>query len=469
MLRFYSTSIYKHLPLFLQNTFVTFKGSLYYLARHGFDFHSRQADIQHFEQLSQGEIADYQFKKLRELLEHAAAHVPYYRQLFAKIGFTPADLGTLADLAKIPLLDKETIRANHSDLVATNRLRPFLLEGHTSGTTGSYLPIFMDNHLIREEFVFSDRLYRWAGGSVHSRRAIFRGDLVAPMEQRRPPFWRYDAFSKQMFFSSYHISAPNMAAYLAQLEAFDPEIIAAYPSALWAMSQILENQGRQLCLPSLKGIVTSSETVFPRERAIIEKVFGARIFDWYGLFERNIFAGQCEHGTYHLFPDYGVTEYIPVGVNEQGEALFELVGTGFINRVMPLIRYRTGDLVTAPSDHDCPCGRAFPSVKTLLGRANDMIIMPDGRKIGMLEFAFDVAGIACGQIIQETLDKLTVLVVPGPGYSAEVKTKILAQLQERIDPAMTIEYRCVEDIPRTKNGKFRVMVSRLQERSESTK
>jgi len=457
----YSSASYKKMPIPLQNVAVSILGAGYALERHGFAFARRRREITSFEVLPLARIKAFQLNKLYNLIEHCYSHVRYYHEKFDKIGFKPADLKCLEDLIKIPMLDKETIRQHQQDIISNHKNRAFLIKGHTSGTTGRSLELLMDNSLIQNEFAFADRQYRWAGGSAHGKKAILRDKIIVPAGQTEPPFWRYDAFSKHLIFSIYHISEENASAYFEKLQSFSPELIYAYPSALFAIGQILQRKGIRLNLPALKGIVTSSETLFNKCRTSIEHVFGAKIFDWYGLFERNIFIGTCEFGTYHVFPDYGVTEYLPAGINENGEKIFELVGTGFINKVMPLIRYRTGDYVTLYEQFHCSCGRSFPTIKTIVGRVNDVIITPDGRKIGMLDIAFEEPEIMCGQIIQDSLDHLTVLVVPVKGFSDQVKDKIVKKIRDRIEPSMAIEFKCVHEIPRTSTGKYRIMVSKL--------
>jgi phenylacetate-CoA ligase len=201
--------------------------------------------------------------------------------------------------------------------------------------------------------------------------------------------------------------------------------------------------------------------LLPTQRQAIENSFGVKVFDWYGHFERTIFIGTCKEGNYHIFPDYGITELLPAGVNDGGEAVFELVGTGFINSVMPLIRYRTGDLVTLCPETPCACGSSFPCIKDIKGRTNDFVVTDTGRKIGMLEFAFDNEFVRTGQIIQESLQKLTVLVVPEKGHSAEAEFLVMKDLRERVGSSMEIDLQFVESIPRELSGKNRMVVSRL--------
>src|SRR5690606_28221227 len=115
---------------------------------------------------------------------------------------------------------------------------------------------------------------------------------------------------------------------------------------------------------------------------LIEERFGCRVFDWYGQNERVAAIGTCEQGRYHLMSDYSYVELEPTP-----EGL-EIVGTGFNNLAMPLIRYRTGDFVQLQDVDSCSCGRAFPVVRRIIGRDDDYIKLPDGSHVKRLSNVF---------------------------------------------------------------------------------
>jgi phenylacetate-CoA ligase len=288
---------------------------------------------------------------------------------------------------------------------------------------------------------------------------VFRGELIVPVEQNYPPFWRYDAYSKELYFSTYHLSESTFGAYIEQLQRFDPEFIYAYPSTLFMIAQCSKKYDYRLSFNSLHGIVTSSETIYGNQKGLIEEVFRTQVFDWYGLFERVIFIGTCEFGSYHIFPDYGITELIPIQTTESTR-LYELVGTGFINLLTPLIRYRTGDIVSLLNG-TCKCGRKFPCVGSILGRSNDVIITPTGRVIVMVDYAFDVDHIRFAQIIQESIKELVIMIVPDSGYTISDEKKIIDNMKQRVGKDMNIAIQIVDEIPRLPNGKIKLIVSKL--------
>jgi phenylacetate-CoA ligase len=358
-------------------------------------------------------------------------------------------------------LEKETIRKNLSEFVASNVNRRFVIKGSTSGSTGTPLSLYMDRRLIQREYAFVKRQFRWAGCPPNGRVAVFRGDLIVPFEQKRPPYWRYDVFSRELWFSSYHLSEETAKIFAEKLVAFSPHLIYCFPSTLFSLACYLLEKGTFLKIPNLKGIVTSSETLYENQKHIIEKILGVPIYDWYGGFERVIFIGTCEFGTYHVFSDYGITEFIPLAKIDD-DIHYELVGTGFLNEVMPLVRYRTGDTVTL-KENACECGRAFPIVGKIYGRMDDYIFTPEGRPIGLFfTFVFkDIKNIRSAQIIQESIDSLTVLIVPTSDYSLEDEAKINKKIRERLGNKIWIKIHQVSEIPPMSNGKFKAVVSKV--------
>jgi len=407
--------------------------------------------------LSTAELGEYQAKHLAAILRHAARSVPYYRELFAQCGFNGDGHGSLHDLSKVPMLTKQDVVNLGSSLVEERRwgLR---FKGTTSGTTGLTLMGYRDLRSIRYENAFIWRQLEWAGMRHGDRRAWIRGDMMAPVEQKKPPFWRFNRADNMLMMSSFHLSEVHGDAYIAALEDFDPVIIQAYPSSIAFLARYLESHARIYRGRRLKGVVTSSETLSADQRRVVEHAFGRRVFDWYGTFERAAAIGTCEHGKYHIMPDYGIVELLPT---HDGNS--EIVGTGFFNRMMPLLRYRTGDIVVpAAEGASCTCGRAFPIVEAIIGRVDDYVKTPDGRHIGMMAILFDrLSDIWEGQIVQEKLDELRILVVPMRELTDSTRRDIEAKARLLVGPEMKIVVEAVAQIPRTSNGKFRMVISKI--------
>jgi phenylacetate-CoA ligase len=129
---------------------------------------------------------------------------------------------------------------------------------------------------------------------------------------------------------------------------------------------------------------------------------------------------------------------------------------------MPLIRYEVGDSgALDPSDVPCACGRTLPKLLNLEGRLEDVLITKDGRRVGRLDPVFKASmRISEAQIVQESLDRVVVRVVPLEGYSQADEAQIAARLRERMGD-MEVGFEVLDSIPREENGKFRAVVCHL--------
>jgi phenylacetate-CoA ligase len=263
---------------------------------------------------------------------------------------------------------------------------------------------------------------------------------------------------RNRLFSSYHLSPENAPAYSRALCAWAPDYIDSYPSAVSTLAGLLREQG--LPAPRLRAVVTSSETLLEAQRERIADVFGARCFDQYGCTEQTVYVSQCEAGTYHVHPEYGLVEVLdprgePVKPGESGE----LVCTSFTNDAFPLLRYRMGDAATL-GEPGCACGRAFPVLLRIEGRLDDLLVTPDGRRVGRLDPVFKGRRtIAEAQIVQESALDVRVRLVPAAGYTEADGESVARELRARLAPEMRIRVERVAAIERTAAGKFRAVVN----------
>ena len=191
------------------------------------------------------------------------------------------------------------------------------------------------------------------------------------------------------------------------------------------------------------GITTSAETVLPEWREIIEKVFKIKIYDQYGAAEMCVFVAQCPEGSYHIHTDYGILEFIREdGTTAKFGEEAELVCTSLINPVMPLIRYKIGDRGIA-SDKSCKCGLPFPVIEKLLGRIDDFIVTPDGRKIGRLSPVVKNFPLKEVQYIQNDRQSVDILIVKDKGYEINTEKKLIEELRKRLGNVIKINIKYV--------------------------
>jgi len=408
------------------------------------------------EQLVAGERADAgawhcaREQGLRRSLERAAAALPAYAHLRGRI---PKD-GLFEFLQTLPIVGKaELVGQRDRYYPRGGRPWPWWSVGKTSGSTATPLDVFRSyDSVLWEQAVFLQH-WGWAGWKPGDRQAVLRGDLVVPLSQNRPPFWFEDRAGRQLFISTRHLNARNIAPIAEALERYAPAQLRAYPSAAYNLAVLLKQHGLRV---KIRSVLTSSEALLPMQRELIEQVLGARVFDHYGMAERVAFGMQCGAGHMHVHPLYSHVEIVDAD-NRPTQGPGHVVGTTFHNLAMPLIRYKVDDIAEW-GEGACPCGRSYPWFKRLQGRASDLLYDADEQPVtaGVVTFAFKgVPHIAKAQVVQAEPGRWQVRVVPLPGYGPAVTEQLLANFRTWVSANVELQLEQVPDIPVQASGKYK--------------
>jgi phenylacetate-CoA ligase len=255
----------------------------------------------------------------------------------------------------------------------------------------------------------------------------------------------------------YHLSDRTLPEYVAALERFDPKVIAGYTSAVHRVATHLLATG-DVGRIRPTAILVSSETLLPAARADMEAAFRCRVVNSYSLGELVAYISECDCGELHASTEYGVTELVEV------DGRHEIVATGLINRGMPLLRYRTGDLAEPPTGEASLCGRGLPRVEDLTGRIDDVVRTPEGAVVGPapMSLAFQkVANLRRAQVRQDAIESITVLIETAPEFSDADEALLLSELRRRLGDGLRIDLERVDQLARTSGGKERLVLSSL--------
>ncbi|HKA22948.1 MAG TPA: phenylacetate--CoA ligase family protein [Blastocatellia bacterium] len=409
---------------------------------------------------SEERLVDYQIAKLKVMLRHCAANVPYYRCLFRDVGFDPKDFRTLSELSALPLLEKGSIQSNPSDFLAENIKSSQRHYFTTGGTMGKPLGLFNMRDSGGRERAFIHAQWARVGFQLNDRRAMLRGWAV-----RNRRHWTYEASERAYVFSNFHMTPENVAEYARVIRRERLPYLHSYPSAVIDFSRRLRDLG--LDPPPFRAVLAASENLYPGQREFIESYFGARLFSWYGHTENVVLAGECEVSNhYHVFPEYGVTEVVKEdgsAADKEGE-LGELVGSSLDNFAMPLIRYRTEDwAVIGPPG--CTCGRNYKLLKETRGRRlQEMMVgkLDNLISVTALNVHSDVFdNVRQFQFYQREKGKVQLRIIRKPEYSERDSSRILAALNEKIGDTLELSLTFPDEIPLMPRGKFRFVIREL--------
>jgi histidinol-phosphate aminotransferase len=407
----------------------------------------------------------YVLENLRRTLIRAHEGTAFYREQFRKAGFNPrTDFGSLQDLARIPLLTKDDVRKNIHDIIDP-RFETGSVLMHTSGSTGEPLPMRLNEYFMAFDNACLFRHWSWTGYTFGSRMAALRTYVPSKPSE---PLWRYEKLKNTMFFSAYHLTPANCDQYVERLLKFRPKFIKAYPSSIAVFAEFAYADRDKFDF--LQGIFTASETLLPSERDRIERTFGKKLYNWYGMTEPAVIITECEqHEGMHINWEYGYPEFLPSDDLAPNE--FRLVTTGFHNPVMPFIRYETGDIVRLyDAPRTCPCGRNMPLVHSIVGRKDECIIMDDGRRLPSINFYSLFRGfpeILKFQIIQYGRNELLCKIAmrPEARHTYSLTMKLEEEIRQRVGSKVTLDIEYTEKFVTNSDGKTLPIVRKLGTRS----
>jgi phenylacetate-CoA ligase len=420
------------------------------------------ADMREVQTMEQDRIREYQWDKLHRLLTYAYQHVPYYREVFKRLGAEAGDFHCPEDLRSLPLLTKQDIRANSKALISEIYPRTALRADSTGGSTGEKLNFHVGREMAEACRANLVRMNEWIGINLGDRMAVLWGTPFDVSGSRRLLNAMKNWFSNTLLLSAYRMDKRTLDSYLERLGKFRPHLLVGYPSALAHFSQAVIDTGRKPVHP--KAVLVSGETLYDWQRQVIERAFSAKVYNHYGSREFGGLARECRlrHGM-HLACERVFVETVAVNGNRGGDPVTELVISDLDNYGMPFIRYAIEDMGRVTWER-CECGLRLPRLESAVGRTFDIVRSPNGNNLGGTFWTIllrKVEGVQRFQVIQERLDGLTIKIVPENGFSGRERDYITQKVHEACGEEMKVNYEIVDAIPMTEAGKHRFVISKI--------
>jgi phenylacetate-CoA ligase len=334
------------------------------------------------ETLGREQLQHLQLAKLRYQCEWAVARSPWYEREFAAAGVEP-DLRSLDDLRRLPLLTRDQWMASQEAAPPYGELPAIGPDGAirvhtTSGTTGRGPLRALDS---RKDWSWIAEMWAYAiwGCGVRPSDVAYiafgYGSFIG--------FWGLHYAMEKVGVLNVPGGAQTTEARVRQIIDFGATVVASTPTYALRLAQEASVLGIDLRGSAVSRLILSGEPAgsIPQTKALIEDLWGAKAFDTAGMTEiGTIMVFECSEqpGGTHIIEDHMIEEVIdpvslePVGYGEPGERVVTSFGRGAI----PLLRYRTGDLVSKVPAATCRCGRGFDIYEGgILGRVDDMKIV----------------------------------------------------------------------------------------------
>lgn len=392
---------------------------------------------------------EYQFNELKRVLVNAQKYVPYYGKLFSEYGFDP-NITSFDDIKKIPYLTKDIINNNFEDMVSTNfNGKKYLFK--TSGSTGKRLQFYGEDSMYKKEAAYISHSFKSHGSDLYNEWSVWirrhspknENDLIVK-----------DYELKRIYLSAFHLNDQTIHNYVKIINESKVKTIVTYPSTAYWLSCLLEKHN--LILDNVRSIHGASEKCLPIWANKIKNVFGFDLKMHYGQVEKVSFTYQSSVSNYyHESLTYSFTEY---------DESKTIVGTSFMNNVMPFIRYRTNDvveLIESPSyEYSSPL-----IIKEIDGRVDDMIVSKTNSKIPSVNFYTVMSKIKEIKMFQfyQKIDKSTELsIVVEDDFNDNVLSNLEKEINQRIGD-IPLSIKVVDEIKRDPNtGKIRCVITEIK-------
>jgi len=408
------------------------------------------------EHLTRAQVKSLQVRRLQALITHAARNVPYYRELYRRLGIHPEEIRTVEDLKNLPMLTRRDVREHFEALHEEHEKRApgrSLLSVQTTGSTGHPLTISLTDSEFIQGLTFIAYGFLRSGAKMTDSFA----QILVPSIHRGSFLFERMGLLRQRFIDL----RQGVEKTISQLNEFQPKVIYSYPSVLALMAK--DNlQSHPLEYP-VRLLITHGEMLSDRCRALLSQAFSCPVRDSYGAAEVFRIAFECQFNRLHIIPDSVVVEVDESTLDSNGAA--DIIVTPLYLKTMPLIRYKLGDRVILSED-PCPCGSNFTTIRKIVGRSDDDLTLPSGKRISAraINLLENVPGIVEYQIIQKSRERFEVHVKPGTEYGPDSRRQIEQTITGGCAPeAVQVDVRIVEAVRRTPNGKLNAVISEVDQ------
>ncbi len=455
--------IYNYSPVFIQNIIISIYGYYWKERRLGGGFRKHLSEFKNRETNTKEEWDLYQTIELRKLLVHAFTTVPFYKELYSKNGFSLEDFKNfqLSDMKRLPYLEKEELRKfGKTTLLSSKKKKGSFFA--SSGSTGKPVSIYISKSFHQLwSAAYEVRVRNWAGVTSKMARGMIGGRRIIQNKNANAPYYRYNIFERQTYFSAYYINENTAENYLKGMKVNGVEYMVGYAMSNYLLATIINKQ--KLIVPKLKAVLTSSEVLTTVMRSTIEKAYQCKVYDAYSGVEACGLISENKEGDFLFSPDTGIMEVVDEkGTKVNNGETGEVIATGLLNYDQPLIRYRIGDRIKISENQVTKSGLEMLKIDKVDGRVEDVILAKDGSKMVRFHSLFiDIEYLIAAQVVQESIDNIHINLVVEKDFNTSNEIIISQRLTSQLGD-VDVCYFYLPEIPKNKNGKFQAVISNLK-------
>jgi phenylacetate-CoA ligase len=425
------------------------------------------------------DINNYQFKRIRNIINYAYNNVPLYRNKYDAAGIKPQDIRTLSDFNTIPLLTKKELQEGFPNEMLSRKVNPascYIVS--TSGHTGSPVKLYRRKRELYALPIIYYLIYPLLPYFIKRISGIKTGHritVILPQDESYDLYRTIKIFNKLPGFMTkslqYISNETDVDSQLKDLNRHQPDFILSDLSVLKNIATYARNSSLEL--PSVKVLFVGSELIDGNSRRLLQNSFNANVIEHYGSEEAGTMAMECPQGKkLHIVWRANYIEILKNGEKVPAGTPGQVIVTTLLNTATPIIRYSGMDDIATMSPNPCSCGSKWPLLKMIDGRIVDSILLPNGNIVHPFNLTIaieNINGIRQYQIRQEKPNLVRILLV-AEGEQTKVKgisgetvlsQRIIYSLREVLGESVNIEVNVVDEIPKPAGSrhKFQPVVS----------
>jgi len=415
---------------------------------------------------SRNTVETLQKERLYEIIKYSIENISYYKKWARKKSIKISKESIFEDIKKFPILTKEIIRKNLPDLINKNSMFNYRINT-SGGTTGEPIKIFQDSNFIAKAEAANLAFNEFSGYSLGNKIVMLWGDEREILSHFGSTLTslKNRIIKNTIFLNTFRMSKDDIYKYLSVIRKEKPKIIIAYVQSIYELANFVEKYNLKKI--SVNSIITTAGVLENTTKDKIEEIFETKVFNRYGSREIGMIGSSCECSAKLHLNDF--QKYVEIlddndevlGENEKGHIII----TCFTNFMMPLIRYKIGDIGSL-NYSQCACGRNLLRLNNVHGRVvdifkNEVGDLVDGEYFTHLFYFRD--NVKKFQLIQEDINEINIKIetINGKPLKEEIESDIKEKIRLVMGDNCNVNFEYVDYIEPDPSGKFRFTISRV--------
>jgi len=425
----------------------------------GFPIKKAKFTLKTIQKLNEKDFKMYLDKRKQDIVSYHLLNNSFYKSFGKNINPDVWD--------SVPIITKRDLQQPLTARLSEGFTTRNVYVNKTSGSSGDPFIFAKDKFCHALTWAVIQDRFGWFDLSFNaSKQARFYG---IPLDKKGYYKERFkDSLSKRYRFSVFDLSNEAFEKHLEKFQSTAFDYMNGYTSPMVQFAKFLER--KQIILtsicPTLKACIVTSEMLFENDKCLMEIQFDVPVINEYGASELDLIAFQNPNNEWQINSETLLVEIVdennrvlPLG--EEGRVII----TSLYNKAHPFIRYDIGDVGMLSKESTAK----KPILEKLIGRTNDIVVLPSGKKAAGLTFYYitksiieDDGNVKEFVIEQIQLDTFKVIYVSRELLSEAKVTSIKAEMETYLEKGLNIQFERRDELQRSKSGKLKQFSSLIQ-------